>query len=73
MSIANYDNKNSATNVSVYLSLTALSSVLSSYGGGALLSYFTVQQMFMLTSVFPVLTIISGLILYEPKRILEVK
>ena len=41
-SIANYDNKSTATNVSLYLSLTALSSLFSSYFGGSLLDFLSV-------------------------------
>ena len=40
-SIAKYDNKNAATNVSIYLSLTALSSLISSFLGGKLLDYMS--------------------------------
>ena len=42
-SIANYDNKKAATNVSLYLSLTALSSLVSSYFGGFLMDYLKVR------------------------------
>ena len=71
MSIAKYDNKNSATNVSIYLSLVALSSLLSSYGGGKLLDYFTVQQIFMLSAIFPLIIIAAGFILKEKDRRIE--
>jgi MFS family permease len=68
-SVAQYDNTKAATNVSLYLSLTACSSLVSSYFGGMLLDYLTVQQMFILTSVFSLLTLASGIIVKEsPKK-----
>ena len=66
-SLANYDNKSTATNVSLYLSLTALSSLVSSYFGGTLLDYLSVQQMFCLTSVFSLMTFASGIIVTESR------
>lgn len=39
---AEYNNSLAATNVSIYLSLTSLSTILSSYLGGFLLNYYTV-------------------------------
>ena len=68
-SVAQYDNTKAANNVSLYLSLTACSSLVSSYFGGMLLDYLTVQQMFILTSVFSLLTLASGIIVKEsPKK-----
>jgi hypothetical protein len=66
-SLANYDNKSTVTNVSLYLSLTALSSLVSSYFGGTLLDYLSVQQMFCLTSVFSLMTFASGIIVTESR------
>lgn len=64
-SLADYDNKKAATNVSLYLSVTALSSLISSYFGGYLLNYLTEREMFLLTSLFSVLTFASGIIIKE--------
>ena len=66
-SFAKYDIKKAATNVSLYLCFSAFSSLLSSYFGGYLLDYLTPQQMFIVTAVFPVFTIISGIIVFEVK------
>lgn len=64
-SVVDYDNKKAATNVSLYLSLTAASSLVSSYFGGKLLDYLTVRQMFIATSFFSILTLASGFIVKE--------
>jgi hypothetical protein len=50
------------------LSVTALSSLVSSYFGGFLLNYFTVRQMFISTSLFSLLTLASGIIIKENPR-----
>ncbi|CDW88633.1 UNKNOWN [Stylonychia lemnae] len=64
-SVAKYDNKNAATNVSIYLSLTAFSSLISSYLGGKLLEYISTRDFFMITSVISGFALCSGIILYE--------
>jgi hypothetical protein len=58
--------------VSLYLSFTALSSLISSYFGGWLLNYLSVQQMFMVTSIFSLMTFASGIIVTETKRTKQV-
>ena len=68
-SLAQYDNKAAATNVSIYLSLTALSSFISGYLGAKLLDYLSSRQMFELTSVFSLFAMSAGFILYEAKRL----
>ena len=64
---AHYDNKKTATNVSIFLSLTAASSLISSYFGGKLLEYFTVRQIFLLSTIFPLFTLAASFITYEFK------
>ena len=55
---ASYDTTKVATNVSLYLSLTSLSSIISSYLGGYLIGIVgTTQKMFLLSSVLPVMTL----------------
>lgn len=68
-SLAKYDNKKTATNVSLFLSLTALSTLISSYCGGYLLNFLTVRQVFMVTAILPLLTLFSGLVAYEFKKV----
>jgi len=53
--------------VSLYLSLTALSSLFSSYFGGYLLNFLTTPQMFIATSIFSLMTLVSGIIVTEKK------
>ena len=48
--------------VTEYETLTSISMFLSSYFGGLLLKYFTVRQMFAITAVFPMVTILAGCI-----------
>jgi predicted MFS family arabinose efflux permease len=66
--VANYDFKKTATNVSLYLSLTAFSSLISSYFGGKLLDFLSERQMFMVTSIFSLMTLASGIIVQEKPR-----
>ncbi len=51
--------------MSLYLSLTALSSLFSSYFGGYLLNFLTTPQMFIATSIFSLMTLVSGIIVTE--------
>ncbi len=55
-----------STNVSLYLSMSALSSIISQYLGGYLLTVFTVRELFVITSVLPLFNIIAALISREP-------
>ena len=61
-----YDSSKAATNVSIYLSLTSLSTICSSYLGGYLLNFYSDVQIFRLAAILPVLTIIAGLIAQDP-------
>lgn len=63
-----YDEGKAATNVSLFLSLTSLASIASSFFGSYLLNYFTVEQIFMLSTILPCLSLIAGLIAYEFKN-----
>ena len=63
-----YDSKKAATNVAIYLSLTSLSTITSSYLGGYLLNFYSDVQIFRMSAVLPAMTFIAGLIASEPKR-----
>ena len=61
-----YDSDKTAINVSIYLSLTSLSSVISSYFGGYLIEALdSNRKVFIISSFLPILTFIAGLITTE--------
>ena len=61
-----YDSDKTAVNVSIYLSLTSLSSVISSYFGGYLIEALNSnRKVFMISSFLPILTFVAGLITTE--------
>ena len=63
-----YDSAKAATNVSIYLSLTSLSTIGSSYFGGYLLNFYSDVQIFRMSAILPGLTFIAGLVATEPSR-----
>ena len=61
-----YDPDKTAINVSIYLSLTSLSSVISSYFGGYLIEALeSNRKVFLVSSFLPILTFFAGLITAE--------
>ena len=63
-----YDSSKAATNVSIYLSLTSLSTICSSYLGGYLLDFYDEVQIFRMSAVLPGLTLIAGLIASDSRQ-----
>ena len=60
---------NTARNVSNYMTLTAISMLISSYMGGYLLNYYSVREVFLITALFPITTFAAGLFVIErPKK-----
>jgi MFS family permease len=59
------DEAQTSNNVASYLSLTAVSMLFSSYLGGFLLDYMSVRQIFQISAIFPIVTLISGLFVKE--------
>ena len=57
--------RNTARNVSNYMTLTAISMLISSYLGGFLLNYFSVRYVFLITATFPLTTFAAGLFAKE--------
>jgi len=51
-----------ATNLSIFLSLTAVASIFSQYLGGYLLKYFSLQQMFLISAGLPLFSLIAGIV-----------
>lgn len=62
------DKERATTNVSIYLSLTSASSIVSSYMGGYLLEKVSTQQIFLISAVIPLFSLIAGIIQYEHPR-----
>ena len=64
-----YDPEKTVTNVSLYLSLTSLSSICSSYLGGYLLGIVgSNQKVFILSASLPTMTLVAGLVTSEFAR-----
>jgi hypothetical protein len=49
----------------LYLTITAISMLISSYAGGYLKNYLDNREIFLITSMFPLLTIVSGIFIAE--------
>ncbi|CAK76688.1 unnamed protein product (macronuclear) [Paramecium tetraurelia] len=54
-------------NVSIFFGVRAVGSLLSAYSSGALLHYFTYQQIFMITSIFPMILVFVSFFYQEQK------
>lgn len=67
--VVSYDSSKAATNVSIYLSLTSLSTIASSYLGGYLLNFYSDRQIFVMASLLPFMTLLAGLIAQDPQRV----
>lgn len=63
-----YDQDKAATNVSLFLSMISLSTIASSFLGSYLLNYYTVQQIFMMSTLLPGLSLLAGIIAFEFKK-----
>ena len=61
-----YNTSKAATNVSIYQSLSFLSTICSSYLGGYMLNFYSDVQIFRMAAILPCLTLIAGLIAKEP-------
>ena len=61
------DKLSASTNVSIYLSITSVSSIASQYLGGYLLTFWSVKQLFLVTSILPALNLIAALLCFEKK------
>lgn len=55
------------TNVSLYLSMTSLSSILSQYFGGYLLTMMTTNQLFLMTSALPFINFLAAYFGHEKR------
>ena len=62
------ENNNTARNISNYLTLTAISMLISSYLGGFLLNFYSVRYVFLITALFPMTTFAAGLFAKEKQN-----
>ena len=54
--------------MSEYLILTAVSMTIFTYFGGLFLNYLTIRQMFFVSAIFPIGTIVAGIIVEEKPK-----